>query len=183
MMKQVRRVRRRAKRAPGKWPPVFPVHTQDSYTLPFNRLLSAIEDFAGSVEIPAGQRNRTFSQNRFAFSTEEADSSNFNGITFSTNTRDDFDSGTIGTSPGTSVPSDSVASVVLPPEILAGRSGAQRFSFVIFSGDTLFQSQTELSEDSVVGSVIISATLHGYTVTQLSKPVIITFEKAVVGSK
>lgn len=159
------------------------MNMQDSnYTSPFNRLLTAIEDFAGSVEIPPGQQNRTFSQNRFAFSAEEADSNNFNGITFSTNIRDDFDSGTVGTTPGNSVPDDSVASVVLPPSILDGRSGLQRFSFVIFSGDTLFQPLTELSEDYEVGSVIISATLHGFNVTQLSDPVVITFEKAVVGS-
>lgn len=128
--------------------------------------------------IPTGQSTVTFPRKNFAISAEEIDSGNFSGITFSTNTRDNFDNGRIVTSAGTSVPDGSVASITLPPSLLDSSSdGSRRLSFSTFGDDTLFQSRSGVR----VGGVVISATLHGSDVSGLQDPVSIRFETTVVG--
>lgn len=149
------------------------------------RLLNAIEGFTGSVEIPAGQSTRSFSQERFAISAEQTDSNNFRGLTFSTNSSDNFNRGRIATSSGNTVPDDSFASVMLPSSLLDDLDSAnepRRFSFGVFADDTLFPRQEDSSEydDLEVGSVIISVTLHGSTVRDLTDSVSLSFKKAVV---
>ena len=146
-------------------------------------LLLALDDFAGGVEITAGQTTVTFSRDNFAISAEEVDSSTFEGITFSTNSRRNFRDGQVGTSSGTSAPSDSVASIVLPLSLLEdSSSGSQRFGFSVFEDDTLFQPRSTPEEfrELEVGSVFISATLYGSTVSGLTDEVTVRLQKSTV---
>ena len=150
---------------------------------PTYRLLDAIEDFTGNVQIPPGQSTISFPQDNFALFAEETDPDDFAGLTFSTDSRDNFDNGRIGTSLGSSVPGDSIAAITLPPSILDDdTSTLRRFSFAVYADDTLFQSRGESQrfEGLQVGSVIVSATLHGVTVSDLTEPVTIQFGKAMV---
>ena len=144
------------------------------------RLLDGIEDFGGSVMISPGQSTVAFPRDNFAISAEDFDPENFEGVTFSTDTRDNFDSGRIGTSAGTSIPDTSVAAITLPPSLLATSSNvSRRVSFTVFADDTLFQPRGG-TDDVQVGSVFISATLHGSIVRGLQDPVSIQFEKTTV---
>lgn len=143
-----------------------------------HRLLNGIDDFGGSVRIPPGQSAVDFSQENFAIAAGQFDFRNFEGVTFSTSTRDSFNSGRVGTSAGVSIPDNSVASITLPPSLLDGSPNMmRRIGFTVFAGDTLFQLRGDSEE---VGSVIISATLYGSTVSGLSDPVMIQFEKTRV---
>jgi hypothetical protein len=156
-----------------------------------NMLFNAIEDFAGSVDIPTGQSTHTFSRDNFAISAEEPDSSNFEGLVFSTDSRDNFENGRISTAPGNIVPEDSIASIIIPSSFVDGTSNeVARFVFSVFADDTLFQPRSDIVEfrDLEVGSVFLSATPYGVTannnlqsfiVSDLTEPVTIQFEKAV----
>ena len=167
----------------------------NTYIISQYRLLSAIEDFAGNVEIPEGESTRTFSQDNFAFSAEETDPNNFEGLIFSTNSRDDFDNGRISTAAGNTVPDDSIASIVIPSSLVDETSNElTRFVFSVYADDTLFQPRVDYVEfrGFEVGSVILAATpyhvttntnLEKFTVSDLSEPVTIQFKKATVCSE
>jgi hypothetical protein len=158
------------------------------------RLFNAIEDFAGSVGIPTGQSTHTFSRDNFAISAEEPDSSNFEGLVFSTDSRDNFENGRISTAPGNIVPEDSIASIIIPSSFVDGTSNeVARFVFSVFADDTLFQPRSDIVEfrDLEVGSVFLSATPYGVTannnlqsfiVSDLTDPVTVQFEKTTVCS-
>ena len=155
------------------------------------RLFNAIEDFAGSVEIPTDQNTRTFSQNNFALSAEQINT-NFEGLTFSTNSRDNFDNGRISTTAANTVPVDSIASIMIPSSLVEDTSNElTRLVFSVFSDDTLFQPRVDLIKfrDFEVGSVFLSATPYGvtvndnlqsFTVSDLRDAVTVQFQKAMV---
>ena len=155
------------------------------------RLFDAIEDFAGSVDIPAEQSTRTFSQDNFALSAEQINV-NFEGLTFSTNSRDNFDNGRISTTAANTIPMDSIASIIIPSSLRDETSRElTRLVFSVFSDDTLFQPRVDLVrfQDFEVGSVFLSATpyrdtindnLQSFTVSNLSDTVTIQFQKAMV---
>ena len=155
------------------------------------RLFDAIEDFAGSVEIPAEQSTRAFSQDNFALSAEQINV-NFEGLTFSTNSRNNFDNGRISTTAANTIPVDSIASIIIPSSLRDETSSElARLVFSVFSDDTLFQPRVDLVrfQDFEVGSVFLSATpyrdtindnLQSFTVSDLTDTVTIQFQKAVV---
>jgi hypothetical protein len=151
-----------------------------------NTLLSALEDFAGDIDITPGQRSQTLSEDNFALHAENVDTNDFEGITFSTNSRNSFRSGTVGSSSGSSVPLDAVASIVLPQSVLGrvNSTGSQRISFSLFDDDALFQplSTPEVFRGLNVGSVIVSATIYDATATGLSDPVTARFQKSTPNS-
>ena len=145
-----------------------------------HRLLSALEDFTGSVPVSEEETSRSFSQDNFALSAAEIDPVSFEGLTFSTDSNDNFRDATVATSMGTTVPTDSIASISLPPSLLVdGGNESQRISFALFADDTLFQPR-QLPKDLEVGSVFVSAILHGSTVSGLTDTVTIILQKAMV---
>ena len=97
---------------------------------------------------------------------------------------ENFKDSRVGTTAGDTVPSDSVASISLPPSLLDDVStGQQRFGFSVFEDGTLFQSRNtpEEFQGLEVGSVVISATLYGSTVSGLDDDVRVQLQKSTVG--
>ena len=130
-----------------------------------------------------GGSTRSFSQDNFALHAEEIVPDNFEGLTFSTDSMDNFKDATVGTSSGTNSTTSSIASITLPPSLLDGDSNdSRRLSFSVFADDILFQARELASEfqDLEVGSVFVSATLHGSTVSDLTDVVTVRFEKTTV---
>ena len=133
------------------------------------------------MDITPGETTLTLSQENFALHVEEVTSNNFEGITFSTNSRRNFQNGRVGSTSGSSVPSDAVVSIVLPPSTLSG-SGSQRIGFSLYDDGTLFQPRNTAKEFQGldVGGVFISATVYGSIATGLSDPVTARFLKSTV---
>ena len=78
-----------------------------------------------------------------------------------------------------------MASIILPESLLdtvSGGGAQQRLSFSVFEDDALFQPRSvpEEFQGLEVGSVVISATLYGYTVSGVEDTVSIQLEKTTV---
>ena len=154
------------------------------------RLLDAIDDFTADVMIPAGQDTLTYSQESVAVISEQANVTGFEGRTFSTNTRNNFNTNRVQTTVGTTIPDGAVASLTLPGSLfddLSIANGERRLGFSVFSEDTFFQPRSNSDAANAfagleIGGPIISAFVRGVTVSGLTNRVSLTFQKSTVRS-
>lgn len=165
-------------------PPCLPV----SFSSSLHRLLDAIDDFTADVMIPAGQNPLTYSQENIAIISEQASNTGFEGRTFSTNSRNNFDTNIVQTTVGTTIPNGAVASLTLPDSLfneLGTTSGDSRLGFSVFSEDTFFQPRPNSDPATTfagleIGGPIISAFVRGVTVSGLTNRISLTFQKITV---
>ena len=135
--------------------------------------------------IPGGQNKLTYSQDSFSIISEDVNTVNFEGRTFSINTRNNFGDGTVQTTTSTATPTDTVAALTLPSSLysrLGITNSDSRLGFTVYAGDTLFQPRSDSSAarqyaDMELAGPIISAFVRDVTVAGLIDPVTVTFQK------
>ena len=153
------------------------------------RLLETIDTFSSAVNLSTGQSAQIV-RTRVAVHVQEVNTTSFRGQTFTVNAdlsslaTGGFQDDSIGTTAGMPT-SDSTASLFLPPEILdsIANTNETRLAFGVFADDNLFQPRPRPGNSEVnsfSGSVIISASVIGYSMERFSRPVEIGFQKTQV---
>ena len=153
------------------------------------RLIETIDTFSSQVNISTGSSAQIV-RSRLAVHIQEVDTTSFVGQTFTIDAdvnslqEGSFQDDSIGTTSG-APSSDDTASLFLPPETLDNIADISdtRLVFGAFADDNLFQprSRPEESQDRrISGSLILMASVSGYVIEGLPKPVKIRFEKTQV---
>ena len=150
-------------------------------------LRESIEEVAESIPIPENETQVVLTRESFAVAVQEVELDSFAGLTFSvvvTNGFDDANSQLDMNSLSFSETDDAIASLSLPRSLfnnLNTSKNSTRITQSVFLTDSLFLRRER--NFSVVGGIILAASVVGTRLTELDPPIQLSFVKNPVSAQ
>ena len=152
-----------------------------SFISPHHSLRESIEEVTESIPIPENETKVVLTRESFAVAVQEVEPEQFAGLTFSADVANGFDdtnSQLDTNSLSFSETDDAIASLSLPTSLFDSFNASKnntRITQSVFLTDSLFLRRE--NNFSVVGGIILAASVVGSTIIELDPPIRLSFLK------